>query len=273
MKKLVIINGVTGAIGSACLSLFASDPNTVVYGISRKAKDFREIAQKGKLPISTLICSISSESYPARMATYFAQAIQVEYFSHIVYIHCIGVYPFEIDKEGNRLVMHDNDCDGIDDRCGLLTNHMFSSFFRGIPFETRKPTHSFIFGGIADKHEPIAHRSWWFTVKNLKDSICNFFKIADPEIAVLNHVSFVNISSVLCPNELISRPFVFSETDNNPQYWLRPEEVASFVATIQSLGQDVSFKEYELFKKKPGFDPEYYTDEKFTPRKIKELFR
>lgn len=85
-------------------------------------------------------------------------------------------------------------------------------------------------------------------------------------------ISLVNISSVLCPNELISRPFVFSATDADPMYWLQPAEVAQFLESLMQKKQRQNFKEYELFKKKPGFDPEYYTDEKFTPRKIKELF-
>lgn len=273
MKKLVIINGVTGAIGSACLSHFGSQSDTIVYGLSRKAKDFREIIKNGKLPVATLICSITSESYPSRMATYFAQSIDAEEFSEILYIHCIGVYPFEIDKEGNHTVLYDNDCNGIDDRCTLLTRDMFGSFFKSIPFETRKPTHSCIFGGIADKHEPIAHRSWWITVKELKEDINNFFNSTEKKFVEMNRVSIINISSVLCPNELITRPFVFSETDSDPVFWLRPDEVASFVDAVHKTKQDAPLKEYELFKKKPAFDPEYYIDEKFTPRKIKELFR
>lgn len=272
MKKLVIINGVTGAIGSACLAHFASQSDTIVYGISRKAKDFTEFLKNEKLPVATLVCSITSESYPARMATYFSKAINADEFSEIIYIHGLGVYPFEIDREGNHLVQHDNDCDGIDDRCLLLTHHMFSSFCKSIPFNTRKSTHSFIFGGIADVHEPIAHRSWWFTMKKLKETITGFFKSGNKEILSLNKVSLINISSVLCPNELIARPFVFSETDNDPAFWLHPEEVAQFVNVIHKTKQDVSFKEYELFKKKPKFDPNYYQDEKFTPRKITELF-
>lgn len=273
MKKLVIINGVTGTIGTVCLSRFGSQSDTIVYGLSRKAKDFRELAQSGKLPIATLICSINSESYPSRMATYFAQAIDADQFSEIVYIHCIGAYPFEIDKDGNHVVLYDNDCNGIDDRCTLLTRDMFGSFFRAIPFETRKLTHSFIFGAISDKHEPMVHRSWWVTMKELKEDINDYFTSADVTFVEMNKVSIINISSVLCPNELISRPFVFSETDNDPVFWLRPDKVASFVDAVHKTKQGVPFKEYDLFKKKPGFDIEYYQDEKFTHRKVKELFK
>ncbi len=36
MKDLIIINGVTGAIGSAVLAEFACQENTCIYGLSRK---------------------------------------------------------------------------------------------------------------------------------------------------------------------------------------------------------------------------------------------
>ncbi|MBP7846487.1 MAG: hypothetical protein KA007_03535 [Candidatus Pacebacteria bacterium] len=267
MKKLVIINGVTGAIGSACLAYFGSKSDHVVYGISRKAKDYNDFCENGKLPIATLICSISKEEYPPRMADYFSRAIPAESFSEIYYIHAIGVYPFEVNSQGNHIVHFDDDMDGIDDRCGVLTKSLFSSFYSKIPSVTGKRMRSFIFGSLADKHEPTVHASWWKTIKRLKDSIVEEQKTNMPGI-----VSVVNISSVLCPNELISRPFVFSKTDALPEYWLQPSEVAHFVGTLISVGQSEKFKEYEFFKNKPEFESDYYKDEKFTPRKMKELF-
>ncbi len=277
--KLVIIHGVTGAIGSACLSLFGSENDTVVYGISRKARDFRDFCFGKKLPVKTLICSIYGDSpedhYPDRMAYYFGKAINAEAFECIHYIHAIGNYPFEIDENGDRIVSCDNDQDGIDDRCALLTRNMFNSFSRDIARETKKQVHSLLFGGIADKHEPFAHISWWKTMKKLKDFLAESFEKAEQgsTIEAFCKVSILNISSVLCPNELITRPFVFSKTDADPKYWLRPEEVATYVKFIFYSNQAEKLKEYELFKKKPDFDLNYYEDENFTPRKIVELYK
>ncbi len=269
MKKLVIIHGVTGAIGSACLSFFASNPDFIVYGISRKAKDFREFCVKGKLPVATLICSITSETYIPRIATIFSESIDADQFSEIYYVHALGVYPFEIDKNGNRLVHNDNDGDGIDDRCTELTLEMFSSFYVSLASRTKKNVLSFIFGGIADKHEPLAHMSWWKTMKVLKDEIV---RKSEKTKNLQAQVAIVNISSVLCPNELITRPFVFTETDADPTYWLQPMEVVQFLGHILMTGQKECLKEYELFKKKPDFDEHYYENEVFTPRKVTELF-
>lgn len=275
MKRLIIIHGVTGAIGSACLAVFASQKDTIVYGISRKAKDFREFCVDGKLPIATLICSITSETYPARMATYFAQAINAKAFDEIHYIHAIGVYPFEIDEQGNRTVSFDNDADGINDRCKELAM-MFHTFYSSLPHNLGKHVRSFLFGGIADKYEPFAHMSWWKTMnwlkQTLKDDFANRFKWNRSKGKFPISVSLVNISSVLCPNELITRPFVFSATNSNPQYWLLPNEVAVFIDELINKGQTQKFKEYSLFKKLPNFSESYYDDENFTPRKVKELF-
>jgi hypothetical protein len=279
MKKLVIIHGVTGAIGSACLSHFASQTDTIVYGISRKAKDFREFCTNGKLPIATLICSVSgrdnNDHCADRMSYYFGQAINANAFESISYIHSVGCYPFEVDKNGDRFVSCDNNQDGIDDRCTLLTDYMFKSFSIGLARETKKYVQSIIFGGIADKHEPFAHISWWKTIKRMKEFFVESFEKAEKGsvVAELCKISVLNISSVLCPNELISRPFVFSKTDADPKYWLTPVEVAEYLAFILSNDQKEKLKEYELLKKKPNFDSEYYEDEKFTSRKIAELYR
>lgn len=276
MKRLVIIHGVTGAIGSACLAMFASQENTVVYGISRQAKDFREFCTDGKLPVATLICSITSETYPDRKATYFAQAIQAEAFSEVYYIHAVGVYPFEIDAEGNRVVKFDNDADGIDDRCKNLAE-LFHTFYSSLPHYLQKHVRSFLFGGIADKYEPFAHMSWWKTMnwlkETLKEDFKKTFKWKSTKGKCPISVSLVNISSVLCPNELLTRPFVFSATDSNPQYWLLPTDVAAFMNELINKGQTQKFKEYSLFKKLPNFSETYYDDQNFTPRKVKELFK
>ena len=267
MKKLVIIHGVTGAIGSACFGLFASQKDTIVYGISRKAKDFSEFCVDENLPMKTLICSIS-ETSAARMALEFADAISTEKFDQISYIHAVGLYPFEIDSKGNKIIQYDDDKDGIDDRCLYLTKILFTHFCSTLAQATRKPFHAVLFGSLADEHKPIAHTSWWKSIEKLKENLLYRQKNGATEI-----VSLVNISSVLCPNELITRPFVFTATDANPHYWLQPIEVAQFVEKILKKKRVKKFKEYFLFKKVPKFDKEYYEDHKFTPRKVAELYK
>ncbi len=269
MKKLVIINGVTGAIGSACLSLFASQKNTVVYGISRQARDFTEFCLEGKLPVATLICSLLKEMELWKAVDFFAKAIPADVFDEIYYIHAVGLYPFEIDSKGKRIVKYDYNKDGVDDRCEYLTFQMFRAFHHQISMRIKnKPLRSFLFGSLADKHKPLAHTSWWKTLNKLRQ-LSEF----GPDLQ--GNISLLNISSVLCPNELITRPFVFISTDADSSYWLLPSEVATYVdRLIRFHKPKVFFEDYELFKKKPKFNQDtYYQDEFFTPRKIAELFK
>jgi hypothetical protein len=82
-----------------------------------------------------------------------------------------------------------------------------------------------------------------------------------------------NISSILCPHELITRPFVFTDTDANQFYWLNPYELSKFVLKMIAKTKN-GFYEFEKFKIKPNFSPNtYYKDKKFTPRKVKELYK
>jgi len=272
-KDLIIIHGVTGAIGSACLTYFASQENIVVYGISRKAVSYKKFCKDGKLPPKTLICSLEGQSvedtYTGRLVYYFTNAINPDLFNKVVYIHALGIYPFEIDKNGNRFVQCDNDMDGIDDRCELLTFDFFREFFAVHPV---KGMHSFLFGSLADEYKPLAHASSWKTILKTKEKIKEVFEKVTNEEFKPCRVSLVNISSVLCPNELINRPFVFSATDADPRFWLQPTEISVFIESIIKIGQSEYFKEYSLFKKADYFIPDYYEHENFTPRKIAELY-
>lgn len=265
MKKLVIIHGVTGAIGSACMAEFASKKDFVVYGISRKAVDHGKFCEKGILPVKTIIFSLN-ETSPTKMANDLSVSIDVSKFSHVYYIHAVGVYPFELNDKGEHIVSHDYDKDGIDDRCQELTNKLFLSFWLELSRKHGKRFTGLLFGGLADKHRPVVHSSWWKTIKKTVGQV----KFQQKR-GYLGNFVLLNISSVLCPNEIISRPFVFTKTDSDPAFWLLPWEVSSFVSKIFS-NKLKSYQQHNLFKKNPNFVSNYYEDKKFTPRKRKELF-
>ena len=93
MKTLVIINGVTGAIGTAALARFSREDNITIYGLSRKANSFSSFEIDGHLPTNTLICSIGDVT-DRENCTQFVQSINTEAFNKIIYIHAVGFYPF-----------------------------------------------------------------------------------------------------------------------------------------------------------------------------------
>ncbi len=76
----------------------------------------------------------------------------------------------------------------------------------------------------------------------------------------------LNISSVICPNELITRPFVFRETNAKPCFWLMPHEVAEEVDRL-TADDSQGFYEYELFHPAKYYQTGYFMDTNFTVRK------
>jgi len=270
LKDLIIINGVTGAIGSAVLAEYACQKNTCIYGLSRKALDVDEFTEKEKLPDKTLICSVG-EMYESHMLRFLIK-IDFTKFKSVTYVHAIGHYPFEVNEHGEVAVSDDKDGDGINDECARLFR-VFRSTVETIDKLVDKKSKNFkykavIFGSIADKSEPIAHSSWWKSMKKTK----HWMQCSETDFCFY----LINVSSVMCPHELITRPFVFIQTDADHMYWLKPADVAYMVRSETSLywkKYDILLRKSDLFKKKPGFSDTYYNDENFTPRKVAELFK
>ena len=263
VKRLIIINGVTGAIGSACLALFSRDPKNTIYGISRRGANYKQfLDNKSQLSDSTLICSIGKNILKGFLS--FLCKINFSIYSEVIYIHAIGLYPFEINTNGKIKVKNDYDGDGINDQCLKLTHNLFLSTINSIAKRATK-TQGIILGGIADKHEPLIHQSWWKTIKKTKEA----------SRGLVTHqnklgITLLNISSVICPNELITRPFVFAETNANPTFWLTPNEVAEEIIRL-TLENHEGFSECELFHHADYYHQNYFTDKQFTTRKKQEL--
>lgn len=263
-KKIVIISGVTGAIGSALFSEYGQEVSNIVYGISRKALDVNKFLRNGKLPQKTFICSIGDSSDYSSLF----KNIDFTGINEVIYIHALGLYPFEINKKGEIIVENDLDGDGINDEVTKLTLNYFVSATMNLSKYWQGRTKCIIFGSIADRYHPSAHTSWWKTIEKVKQYMT---ETADGS-KKLSMLLF-NISSVLCPHEVITRPFVFTDTDAKQTYWLNPYELASFViGKTDKTG--CGFTEFDKFRIRPGFNvDQYYRDTNFTHQKVKELFR
>ena len=220
------------------------------------------IGQNGKLPHSTLIMSISN--FESDEWERFIKHIDFTNIDHVTYIHAIGSYPFEVDEKGKIVIENDKDEDGINDEVMKLTYTAFTGATKNIIKNFSDKITSIIFGGIADKHRPAAHSSWWKVIEKTKDYMRS---TASERVAMI----IFNISSVICPHEIITRPYVFIKTDADQKYWLHPYEFAQFLLNQSALIKG-GFHEIEKYRIYPEFDPEYYTDKKFTPRKVDELY-
>lgn len=261
-KKIVIISGITGAIGSALFAEYGQDQNTVIYGISRKALPFESFLKEGKLPLKTLICSIGSLNDYSELFKHINYDI-----GEIIYVHSLGLYPFEVNREGAITIENDSDKDGVNDDVTKLTFNAFVSATQNLQKYWKGISKCILFGGIADKYRPSVHQSWWKTIERVKE----YMKIETRNNPNLS-MSVFNISSVLCPHEVITRPFVFTDTDAEQAYWLHPYDLTRFVAR-ETEKVKPGFREFERYNIKPGFSSDtYYEDQHFTPRKVKELY-
>lgn len=263
MKTLVIINGVTGAIGSACLAQFSREPNTNIIGLSRQAQNADVFCVDGFLPNNTLICSIGDISSITDCEN-FVEKINRKFYGKIVYVHAVGIYPFELDGKGNIFVSNDDDGDGVDDRVVKFSHTAFFAIVQALKI-LELPISALIFGGIADKFKPAVHKSWWTVMEMIKARM-------QKELLQNKLVSFfvLNISSVICPHEVITRPFVFQKTNADAQFWLMPHEVAERVQLLL-LAKSSGFLETEFFHDADYYEDDHFAEKKFTQRKKDEL--
>jgi len=262
MKRLVIINGVTGALGSACLARFSRNPKSTIYGLSRSYLNYKTFLTAGVMPDATLGCSVGQDTLKG--CHMLLGKIDFSLYEEVIYVHALGAYPMEFGPNGTIEVANDHDKDGINDLVTKLSHDLFLGILDGLA-KKNVLAQALIFGGLADKHEPLVHQSWWKTMKKIKARCIE---------AVAKHkklgVTLLNVSSIICPNELRVRPYVFKDTDAKPWFWLMPHEVAEEVDRL-TAGGSRGFCECELFHPAEYNRLGYYADENFTMRKKREL--
>ena len=202
----------------------------------------------------------------------FLTRIDFKKFKSVTYVHAIGHYPFEVNEHGDIAVTDDKDGDGINDKCSRLLR-VFRYTVSCIDRLVDKKRKTFkckavLFGSISDKYKPTAHASSWKSMEKTK----HWAHCVETNFCFY----LINISSVICPHELITRPFVFTQTDADHMYWLKPADVAYLVRSQTSVywkKEGTLLHEREEFKKNPNFSEDYYDDNNFTPRKVSELFK
>lgn len=269
-KKLVVISGITGGIGNAFLAKYSREDNTVIYGISRKASSIEGFTdpKTGKLFTASFIANIGG--LDQKSISNFIDQINFKEFESIIYVHCLGLYPFEINSEGKLYVENDKDGDGINDMVLELSHRVFKIFvnrFSENAIKNKVKLRTVIFGGIADIHKPLVHQSWWRVMEMTQ----KFMRQNSKDIGM----NMINISSVVCSHEIVTRPHVFTQTDADMRYWLLPHEIADrFFLEIEEKSPNVfcGYHEYSFYNIRPSFDAKYYENYKFTPRKVSEIY-
>ena len=268
--KLLIINGVTGALGNALFGQAVQSQDVIVYGLSRQALPWRQMLLHGsmKLPHSTLLTSLGKNIEDEDSIRGFLGAINFSHFSSVWYCHAVGIMPFEVDEQGRHAVSNDDDNDGIDDRVMKLTGLAFLRMARALAQATSAPVAVLSFGALSDVWGVSAHKSGIEAIKVAKAGLNEAFRMYE-------HLSggVLNISSVACAHEILTRPFVCAQVNAKLNYWLTPWEVAAKCIDIFKDAKRGTLLEEDFFRPLPTFNAAaYYEDTRFTRQKMLELY-
>jgi len=266
-KKIIIINGVMGVIGSPIFSYFAEQGEHIIYGISRRGLYFEEYlnTNSGKLFEKNLVFSVADykkDNYEIDIDNFVEALPDLP----IVFIHTMGEYVTEMNRSGEIKVNNDNDGDGIDDNVKRLTYDVSMSFCKKLSQLKSQVTFVQI-GSLSDKYRIDIHGSWLRSMDLLKCDLKNLCEKYQNFNALI-----LNVSSVLTPKELIDRPFVSLKTNADMRYWLPPVEIARFIDGYTGT-EKKRLNEEELYRKWPNITQDHFSLESYKIRRSKELFK
>ena len=264
-KKLLIINGVMGVIGSPVFSYFSALDDYVVWGVSRQGKYYEEyLNESNKLPDANMVFSLG-DYYSDKSQIAIGSFVNTVDYDSVTFIHAMGKFVTEIDKDGQLAIEDDVDKDGINDSVKQLSYNIPLSFVN--EFLAQNKQINFIqIGSLSDKHNIELHGSWVKSMNLLKEDLVKISN-SNPNLNAL----ILNVSSVLTPKELIERPFVSVQTDAEMQYWLPPIDIAVCIDE-HVKGPTKGYSEKELYKIWPNFSKKHYTLDEYKERRKSELF-
>jgi hypothetical protein len=255
-KKLVIITGVTGTIGSKFFEHYLQDKTALVYGISRRGLNLKDVNLEEMYSVVLNVDILKSQN----IANFVETIPQFDSVSEIIYVHCIGDFKteFQTDVEifpgtQNRTIdpaVYSTVYQSFVDTVSSLRNR----------FESKKIS-VISFGSLTDAHEIDCFYSYRTSQKLLED----FSRIFAKE----KNVDFIHtrLSTVLSHSEFISRPYI-GKTSIDFQYIIKSSEIVEFVINrIYSKG----YHQFELFKPLPQFKPNHFESTVTEERRRKEL--
>jgi len=211
-RELVIVTGAQGVLGQYFLKTFENMPESVkVVGIHRRPLTDSEVSSATYRQSDIL-------DYP-QLFGIFNDLIN-EQTSRITIIHTVGGFKYEPDGKPS----YDPDHDGIDDQ--LLESNVKTAVnvLEGIsncPVWSKCliPIRFIGFGSLVEEHQfPHFH-----SYDNAKAELKKYLQLRHKEIPNCE-VRIFNIPTLDTQKERDVRPFA-----ENPQYWLRPEELVTCV--------------------------------------------
>lgn len=260
MKKLIIIAGVTGSMGQEFLRKYLLEPNTLIYGISRKGFSLSGFSS---LPDHHMIVNVDLTNQ-AEIES-FIEKIPKQTYESISYFHLVGEFKTELTSEGKVAIEHN--VDGIDETVRTLVAdayiHMVSEITKSNLCAVEK-INVISFGSLADSHKLDCFQSFWKS----REIVKKFSREIRDAYQNINFYLF-NTSTLCAADEMLERPFIFA-TSVNPQFWITPHDLVQRVSG--HIDSEQGFFERDIYVPNPYFSRDYFTEEKTHIRRVKELY-
>lgn len=230
-NRLFVVTGASGKLGKA-----------FVLGLREEGERIIALTRK-----ETVVENIETHSVDLlnenKIALIFSQ-IDFSSCDEIYLIHAVGKFKFE----KNTSDITDVDKDGIDDDVYSTNVLTLKNILKGLL--VHRPAIAKIkvctFASVSDKYDV----PFWSSYTKAKNIIKGYLK----ELCESGHIQalVVSVSTVDTGNENDLRPHA------DKTYWLKPQEIVA--QTLPELTSLLSYKEIEVIKEKPNFDPHYYLD-------------
>ena len=240
MKKLIIIAGAAGEIGSGYAKAI-SEKNTDVIAVVRNKK-LSFISPF----IKEVLCHLDDE----KSIEHAFSAISLEEYQEVTYLHTIGVAKFA--RRGYPFV---KPMDTIDEDVYKTNVNSFKYLMRYLVKRIGRNNISRIkttlklamIGGVADKYAPFVIESFCEVKYIIRQYIQSQIVLHPTWVSGLS----INITSTITTSALTVRPFA------NTKYWLTPKEVVN--QSLETLLENKEgYKEIDVIKKLPDFNHGYY---------------
>ncbi|KKU89496.1 MAG: hypothetical protein UY19_C0014G0096 [Candidatus Wolfebacteria bacterium GW2011_GWA2_47_9b] len=120
-------------------------------------------------------------------------------------------------------------------------------------------------GSLVENYDISIFRSWTGVRRLVREE----FKRLASDFKDISSIDIV-VSSILSVTELIARPYVLG-TDNDPRYWLKPQDLAKRVKAIILKRKD-GFRQYKIFHKAPGVSHDRFKESEMVKRRLFEHY-
>jgi hypothetical protein len=255
-KKLVIIGGATGSIGSCFFEQYILESGTHVVGLSRSG------LQSSDIPNYHSIIHFDFED-KASYKKLEKLASSGEY-KKIVYVHAIGKFITEMNENKNGFSEPEEN-DKNEEVIKLTfdyTSKIVNTILKSAPKSTKVIVVNI--GSLSDEFKIPVFQSW----RIAQEELLKFFKVKTKSFKNFSALT-VRVSTILGAKEIIDRPYLFS-TNTDPSFWLPKTELVEYVKRRTKYFFNDS-KIEKLYRYYPKFDKGHWDSRKTFIRRVQEL--